>query len=236
VDDLDTWATIGAVAAAVGIVAWLGTVIRWSRARWQRRHTLRALLEGVEHQNEELEKAATEISLAMIEGVEWHGWRIVPPQLKPGVDMLGDADAALEQLHARTRGVRAEPAVERLRADIERAIFILRRRADLYYEGTMATYRLALNEPPGGEIGLHSYQPGAGGDDPAPALHGEDAAEEARQLDRELDLMVRSAWHQIGDDERAAGFKAGWLVRSYQLPRWNSQLEPPAAGVPPSAT
>jgi hypothetical protein len=36
------------------------------------------------------------------------------------------------------------------------------------------------------------------------------AVEEVHRLTRDLDLAVRSAWHQIGDDERAEAFRSCW--------------------------
>jgi hypothetical protein len=143
---------------------------------------------------------------------------------------LDEIDRALESLHARVRGVRAEPAVERLRADIEMAVTTLRRGVDIHTQGTWATYREAFYDDypteddrrrtfsePDPTTGKRRYFPGASGQDPAPPLHDEEAVEEVHRLSRELDLSVRSAWHQIGDDERAKAFSTGWPRRSYEI-------------------
>jgi hypothetical protein len=138
---------------------------------------------------------------------------------------LADIDQALERLHASVRGLRAEPAVERLRADIELAMTILRRGVDLHTEGTWATYREASRDdyprtftPADPDTGKQRYFIGAGGQAPVPALHDDKAVEEVHHLTRDRDLAVRSAWHQIGDDERAEAFSSGWPRWSYEIP------------------
>jgi hypothetical protein len=225
VEDVDPWTAIGVIAAAVGIVASAGSAMRWVRARWQRTRTLRNRLLQVEHENGRLAGAATVISERMIAGITWQGWRIPPPELEDHLDTLRDTDRALERLHARVRAMRAEPAVERLRADIEEAVSALRRGVDLYRQGTWATYRQAAADdrlpgrfsPTDPETGRRSLQPSKSGDGPLPALHGEGAVEEARRRARDVDLFVRSAWHQIGDDARAGAFSAGWPLREYEV-------------------
>ena len=229
-EDVDPWTAIGVIAAAVGIVASVGSAMRWVRARWQRTRTLRNRLLQVEHNNEKLVGAATAISERMLDGITWQGWRVPPPELEGHLDVLGETDRALERLHARVRAMRAEDAVERLRADIEQAVAALRRGVDLYRQGTWATYRAAAVDddhrprrflPTDPETGRRRFQPSASGDGPLPALHGEEAVEEARRRARDVDLFVRSAWHQIGDDARAGAFGAGWPLREYEV------LDPP---------
>jgi hypothetical protein len=226
VEDVDPWTAIGVIAAAVAIVASVGSMMRWVRARWQRTRTLRNRLDRVEQENAALVRTATAISRAMIEGITWRGWRIPPPELEAHLDALRETDRALERLHARVRAMRAEPAVERLRADIEAAIAALRRGVDLYRQGTWVTYRKAAQE--GGSAserfaatdpttGRRRYEPAASGDDPLPALGGEDAVEEARRRARDVDLFVRSAWYQIDDVERAEAFSAAWPTREYEV-------------------
>jgi hypothetical protein len=226
VEDVDPWTAIGVIAAAVGIVASIGSAMRWVRARWQRTRTLRKRLDQVEHENATLARTATAISQVMLDGITWKGWRIPPPELEAPLDILRETDRALERLHARVRAMRAEEAVERLRADIERAIAALRRGVDLYRQGTWATYREAAPEegaPPrrfgatDPATGRRRYLPAASGDDPLPALHAEEAVEEARRRSRDVDLFVRSAWHQIGDDARADAFSAAWPTREYEV-------------------
>jgi hypothetical protein len=224
VDDVDPWVALGVVAAAVGIVAWLGSVVRWCRAWWQRHRTLRSQLEQVEQQNRELVSTATAMSRAMVDGITWSGWRIAPPELEGNLGALRDVDRELERLHARVRGVRAEPAVERLRADIEQAVTILHGGADLYGQGRWATYREALSEEYSRTFGdedrasgKRKYEPSAAGEEPMPALHSAASAEEARRLARDLNLSVRSAWHQIGDDDKANAFAADWPTRTYEV-------------------
>jgi hypothetical protein len=72
------------------------------------------------------------------------------PRCLFGVPVAGKAGSAYgvvaSPLHARVRGVRAEPAVGRCRASIELANTILRRGVDLYTEGTWATYREAVRD------------------------------------------------------------------------------------------
>lgn len=223
--DVDPWLAVGVVAAAVGIVAWLGSVVRWCRARWQRRRSLRDRLDEVERQNQVLVGTAAGLSLTMVhEGVTWSGWRIPAPELTGGLETLNELDRALERLHAQVRGVRAEPAVERLRADIEQALTILRRGVDLYRQGTWATYRTVISDetprtfrPEDPATGRRRYMPSAAGEEPVPALHSREAVEEVRRLARDLDLCVRSAWYQIGDEDRAGAFTAGWPMRTYEL-------------------
>jgi hypothetical protein len=237
VEDTDIWSVggisviTGAIAAAIAIVAGVGSWLRWLRARRQRRHVLRDLLDEVEEQNTRLRNTAVEVSRVMIEsGITWTGWRIPPPELTPHLMSLAEIDRALESLHARVRGVRAEPAVERLRADIELAVTTLRRGVDLHTEGSWATYREAFHDDypdhddrprtftkPDPTTSKRRYFGGASGQDPVPALHDEKAVDEVHRLSRDLDLAVRSAWHQMGDDERAAAFSAGWPRRSYEI-------------------
>jgi hypothetical protein len=186
---------------------------------------LRDLLDEVEEQNTRLRTTAVEVSRLMFEpGITWTGWRIPPPELTPHLMSLGEIDRALESLHARVRGVRAEPAVERLRADIELAITIVRRGVDLHTEGTWATYREAIRDDyprtftePDPTTGKQRYFAGASGQAPVPALHDKEAVDEVHRLSRELDLVVRSAWHQIGDDERTKAFSTGWPRLSYEI-------------------
>jgi hypothetical protein len=228
VESTDIWSVggIGVIAGAIAIVAGLGSLLRWLRAQWQRRHVLRKLLDEAEKQNTTLRDTAVRVSWVMIEsGIGWRGWRMPPPELEPHLRSLCEIDRALESLHARVRGVRAEPAVERLRADIELAVTTLRRGVDLHTEGTWATYR----EFPGDDSRMtvtkpdpttskRRYFPGASGQEPVPVLHDDEAVEEVHRLSRDLDLAVRSAWRQIGDDERAAAFSTGWPRRCYDLP------------------
>jgi hypothetical protein len=225
-DDVDlwNWTTVGVLAAAVAIVAWLGSVLHWCRAWWQRHHTLRRLLADLEAQNTTLVAAATDLSRAMIAGVGWSGRRIAPPELAADLDRLDEIDRALERLHARVRGLRAEAGAETMRADLEQAVAMLRRGVDLYRQGTWATYRASRDDgvprrfgPPDAE-GRRPYLVDAAGDEPVPALHGDGAAvDEARRLARDLELMVRSACYRLGDPERAESFTAGWPTRSYEL-------------------
>jgi hypothetical protein len=162
----------------------------------------------------------------MIEdGITWTGWRIPPPELEPHFLSFAGIDRSLERLHARVRGLRAEPAVERLRADIELAVTILRRGVDLYTGGTWATYREAVRDdyprtftPADPDTGKRRYFMGAGGQDPVPALHDERAVAAVHDLTRDLELAIRSAWHQIGEDERAEAFSSDWPQRSYEIP------------------
>jgi hypothetical protein len=228
VEDADIWsaATVGAIAAAIAIVAGAVGLVRWLRGEWQRRRSLRELLDEVENQNNALVATAVELSRTMIEdGITWAGWRIPPPEVEPHLRTFASIDQALERLHAQVRGLRAEPAVERLRADVELAVTILRRGVDLYTEGTWATYREAVRDeyprtftPADPQTRKQHYFMGAGGQDPAPVLHNENAVEEVHRLTRDLDLAVRSAWHQIGDEQRAAAFKSDWPRRSYEIP------------------
>jgi hypothetical protein len=221
-DDVDlwNWTTVGVLAAAVAIVAWLGSVLHWCRAWWQRHHTLRLLLADLEAQNTTLVDTAAGLSRSMIAGVGWSGWRTAPPELAADLDRLDAIDRALERLHARVRGLRAEAGAETMRADLEQAVAILRRGVDLYRQGTWATYRTWPDDevprtfgPPDAE-GRRRYLVSAAGEDPVPALHGDDAADEARRLARDLELMVRSACYRLGDPERAEAFTAGWPTRS----------------------
>lgn len=228
VEDTEIWsaATVGVIAAAIAIVAGVVGLFRWFRAQWQRRRTLRDLLDEVETQNRTLVTTAVELSRTMIEGgITWTGWRIPPPELEPRFKTLASIDRALERLHARVRGLRAEPGVERLRADIELAVTILRRGVNLYTEGTWATYREAIRDdyprtftPADPDTRKQRYFMGAGGQDPAPVLHDESAVEEVHHLTRDLELAVRSAWHQIGDEPRATAFESDWPRRSYDIP------------------
>ncbi len=229
-EDVDPWTAIGVIAAAVGIVASVGSAMRWVRARWQRTRTLRDRVLQVEHENGRLVAAAVAISEKMLDGITWQGWRIPPPELEAHLDVLRETDRALERLHARVRAMRAENAVERLRADIEQAVAALRRGVDLYRQGTWATYRAAAEDddrlprrfsPTDPETGRRHLRPSASGDGPLPALRSEEAVEEARRWTRDVDLFVRSAWHQIGDDVRAGAFSAGWPLREYEV------LDPP---------
>jgi hypothetical protein len=233
VEDPEIWSVggISAIAGAIAIVAGLGSLLRWFRSQWQRRNVLRDLLEEVEEQNARLRTTAVEVSSVMIDpGITWTGWRIPPPELRPHLMSLAEIDRALESLHARVRGVRAEPAVERLRADIELAVTTLRRGVDLHTEGTWATYREAFYDDypnrddrprtftePDPTTSKRRYFGGASGQDPVPALHDEESVEEVHRLSRALNLAVRSAWHQIGDDDRATAFSAGWPQRSYEI-------------------
>jgi hypothetical protein len=86
VEDTDIWSVgsisviTGAIAGAIAIVAGVGSVLRWLRARRQRGHVLRDLLDEVEEQNTRLRNTAVEVSGVMIEpGITWAGWRIPPP-------------------------------------------------------------------------------------------------------------------------------------------------------------
>lgn len=224
-EDVDPWTAIGVIAAAVGIVASVGSAMRWVRARWQRTRTLRNRLLQVEHENGKLVAAAVAISEKMLAGITWRGWRVPPPELEDHLVVLRETDRALERLHARVRAMRAEDAVERLRADIEQAVAALRRGVDLYRQGTWATYREAADDdrlprrfsPIDPESGRRRFRPTASGDGPLPALHSEEAVEEARRRSRDVDLFVRSAWHQIGDDARAGTFSADWPLREYEV-------------------
>ena len=149
VEGTDIWSVGGitVIAGAIAIVAGVGSLLRWLRAQWQRRHVLRDPLDEVEEENTRLRNTAVEVSRMMIDPrITWTGWRIPPPELTPDLMRLAEIDRALEGLHARVRGVRAEPAVERLRADIELAVTTLRRGVDLHTEGTWATYREAIGD------------------------------------------------------------------------------------------
>ena len=80
-EDVDPWTAIGVIAAAVGIVASVGSAMRWVRARWQRTRTLRNRLLQVEHENGKLVAAAVAISEKMLAGITWRGW---PPSWPNG--------------------------------------------------------------------------------------------------------------------------------------------------------
>jgi hypothetical protein len=97
VEDADIWSVggISVIAAAIAIVAGVGSLLRWLRAQWQRRHVLRDLLDEVEEQNTRLRTTAVEVSRLMFEpGITWTGWRIPPPELTPRLMRLAEIDRA----------------------------------------------------------------------------------------------------------------------------------------------
>jgi hypothetical protein len=224
--DIWNWATVGIIAAAIAIVAWLRSVYHWLRVDWQRRRALRKLLKAVEARNYDLRGAVNGAGRVMVrDGVTWAGWRIPPPNLVDFFRALMENDRALEQLHARVRGVRSEAAVERLRADIEQAVNILRSGVGLHLAGLWSVYRESFHDPNNEWFYVRlddeprKYGTGAGRDAPVPTLYEEGAVEKARQLSRDLDLVVRSAWYQARKEKRAEKFEAGWPMVCYELDR-----------------
>jgi hypothetical protein len=121
----------------------------------------------------------------------------------------------LDHLRAKARGVRAEPAIERLRSDLENAAETLRDAVAIYLKGTWRVHRALHGSPSEVTDGV------------LPALvEVDDGLARIEALMPRFEHLLRSAWYQLGEMDRGDLCQSIWPTAVWQLDddRWNGYL------------
>jgi uncharacterized membrane protein YccC len=214
---MDFLAVLGGFASALAIATALTAVWRWVRRRRQR-HRLEDMTQRLQALADEVKTVAVEIDHRHSAGVEWAGIAIWPEALAPLIDALDRLIDESDLLTARARGIAADAATERLRADVERSAAVLRAAADAYRRGAIANYQNHMGKP---------IPPGATGRDFSAALTP-DGAGEVDQLRKSFTLLIRTCLYQLGRDGDAREYEASWPIRRWEVFELDPHWAPPA--------